>query len=187
MKTGWLAVLFVIAIGFGFAVGAGVVAQRITSDFSGTMALGGVTLIATTWLALWQFDRTKKKEAEARIFAERALRYQSLIHILRDLLFSTKGWTDPVDSTQMAKKMAEITYDMTIWGGQDTIRALMRLSDNQNPDPGAVMGIMSNLFGAIRKDLGHSDDAALSDDLVLQMVTAEDRAKVAELLRQHRV
>ncbi|MDG2530377.1 hypothetical protein [Caulobacter endophyticus] len=166
---------FAAFLGFGFAAG------RIFSNFNGTVALGCVTLFSTTTLALWQFNRTKKKEAEARIFSERAANYKQLIGVLRKAMHSTKGWVE-VDHDELAKELSSVTYDMIIWGGQDTVRSLLDFSDMTAGDLGGMVRKTASLYAAIRKDLGHEDDAELSNDLVLQMITAEDRATVRRLL-----
>lgn len=184
-SLGFTLALLVILVGlFGIAVGFGIVAERITKDFNGTMALGGVTLFATTGLALWQFDRTKRKEADARIFALRAPIYEKLVVILRDLMFETKGWSDKRDPDDLARELAVITYEMMVWGGQDTVRAVMSLSEMPNAEPGPILRVIANMFKAIRKDLGHTDDANLSEDLVVQMIRADEREKVRNLLRE---
>lgn len=178
-----LAALAIVAVlVFGIGIGFGVLAQRISQGFNGTIALGCATLIATTVLGLWQFDRTKRKEAEARIFALRAPVYERLISILRDLMFATKGWAKARKPDELAKELATVTYDMTVWGGQDTVRALMKFSEMPAGDAAAMFRVMETLFKAIRTDLGHNDDSTLSIDLVVQMITAEERDDVRRIL-----
>lgn len=183
MRMSILASLFVIAIGFGLAVGVGFGAQRVASGLDGTMVLGGVTLIATTWFGLWQFEKTKRKEAEARIFAQRAEIYQKLVSMLRDMIFVTKGWSPARNDQEVARDLTSITYDMIVWGGQDTIREIMRFTEVPSGDVGAAMNRLSSLFRAVRKDLGHTDDAALPEDIVLSMIVAGEREAVRAQMR----
>ena len=183
----WLGLLIPLTVSsaaaFGFGIGAGVVSDRISDDFSGTIALGGVTLIATTGLALWQFQRTKRKEAEARIFALRSPIYEKLVHVIRDLLLESKGWTPPRSPDELAKELSFITYDMVVWGGKDTVKSLMRISEMPADDAAASLKIIANLFRSIRKDLGHDDDPELPNDLVSQLITPTDRQSVRNMLK----
>ena len=173
-----MAVLFL-----GFGLGLGVVAQRITANFNATVALGCITFVGTTWLALWQFQKTKQKEADARVFSERAAVYQRLINITRDMLYSSRGWSEDTPVEDRAKQLSAITYEMTIWGGQDTVRALLAMVRTVDPtNTGDMFLRMSNLFKAIRKDLGHKDDAQMPDDLLLQLMKYEDHEQIREQL-----
>ena len=178
----FLVAAFLAAV-FGLFVGLGLGAQRIASDFDGSVALGGATIFATTALALWQFDRTKRKEADARLFSERAAVYQKLVTLLRDMIFEQKGWAAPITQDTRAQQLAEISYEMTVRGGQEKKRANMRNTEIGQSDSAALMKTMAQLYRAIRKDLGHSDDNSLPNDLVLQMNVPEDREKVRQQLK----
>lgn len=186
MKIGWLTALFVVAVGFGFAVGFGILAQRIATDFNGSVALGVTGLVATTWFGIWQFEKTKRKEAEARIFTERAAIYHRLVLMLRNMMFSIKGWEPQKDQETLGRQMAEITYDMIVWGGQDTIRQIMNLTnqpEHQQQDPSVILLRLAELFRAIRKDLGHNDDDALPEDLALILIVSSEQDELRQKMR----
>ena len=106
--------------------------------------------------------------------------------MLRDMIFTTKGWSSERPMDDIARDLAVITYDMIVWGGQDTIRQIMNLGDGEPADAGAMMVRMSNLFRAIRKDLGHSDDIQLPEDIVLSMIIADEREAVRAQMRATR-
>ena len=107
----WLAIIFLIAVGLGF----GVLAERAFSDLSGDVALGILTFAGTTWFALWSFQKTKQKEAEALLFPQKAAVYGDLISIIRDIMFSQKGWAPSVDPDALAQRLARVRYDMIVW------------------------------------------------------------------------
>ena len=109
MRALFLAALFLIAVGFGLAFGFGFAAQRVASGINGSVALGAATLVATTWFGLWQFEKTKRKEAEARIFAQRAEIYHRLVVMLRDMIFAVKGWSEQRSETDLARDLSAIT------------------------------------------------------------------------------
>lgn len=169
-----LMALAVFSAFFGFAFAS----QRVLTDFNGSVALGCLTIVISTCVALWQFDKTKRKEAEARIFAQRAPIYQRLISVIRNMMFATKGWAEERETEDLAKELAEITYEMIVWGGQDTVRAIRNFTSQDGSDPGQGVRAMAELFRAVRKDLGHSDDASLPNDLVLQLIAVDDREEI---------
>ena len=153
---GWGAALLVVAC---FAIGFGVVSKRILTDLSGEVALGWVTFIATTWFAIWSFQKTKRKEAEAQIFPEKAKIYKEIIDIIRDLTFAQKGWAPAVDEEELGKRFGRIRYDMIIWAGQDTIRALSAFEElSSGGDVGVMFAASANLYSKNSSELGHADD-----------------------------
>lgn len=180
MRTAAVLILVGIAIGFVGAIGLGFAAQ---AELNANVILALVTLTVTTWFGLWQFDKTKRKEADARIFAQRAEIYHRFVVTLRDILFSEKGWAPKKSQAELTKEMSNITFDMIVWGGQDTIRKMKSMSEQDTPDVGETLRRMSELYRAIRKDLGHSDDSTLSDDIVLTMLLPEERQSSLEKMR----
>ncbi len=177
----WLAVFaFLIAVGLGF----GVLAKRVATDLSGEAALGWLTFVATTWLAIWTFQKTKRKEAEAQIFPEKAKVYKELIDIIRDVMFAQKGWGPPLDADAIAQRFGRVRYDMIVWGGQETIRAVTAFEESSaSGDMGIMFTAAANLYANVRKELGHSDDAQLPEDMFLAQLIPQDREKVRKLMR----
>lgn len=186
-KTRLVAWAVAFAILIAGALGFGVLANRVLTGISGDVALAIVTLVSTTWLAIWSFYKTKQKEAEALIFPQKAAIYTELINIIRDLMFSTKGWLPPIDPNVLAERLARVRYDMIVWGGQDTIRAIERFEDSSaSGDIGVMFVAVADLYGKIRRDLGHTDDDRLADDLFLAQISADDKEQVSEMLRAAR-
>jgi cbb3-type cytochrome oxidase subunit 3 len=181
-RIGLAAVLVAI---FGFAVGFGYLADKIAADFSGQIALGCLTFLGGIWLAFWNVRKSREKEAESRIFSQKAEVYQDLVNILRDIFMASKGWAKERKPEELAKSLMVIRYKMIVWGGQDTIRAIDALEavpEGANEGHRFLAG--ANLYGAIRRDLGHQDDAALAEDLFLTQITASDKANVRRLIRE---
>ncbi len=166
----------VIVIAFGISVGLTFTSGRLLKDMNAQVAATLIAFIVSTILALWTFQRTKEKEAESRHFVERAKVYDKLIKFLQYFHFHSKGWVEEIPADELAKGLGEVRYDMIIWGGKETIRAIMKLEDfSEGMDHGVMFLAVSELYAAIRKDLGHKDDKALSDDLVLQQIVNEER------------
>jgi hypothetical protein len=141
--------------------------------------LGGI------WLAVWNFQKTRLKEAESRIFAQKAEAYQSLVDVVRDIFMVQKGWKQQEQEDSLPKLLMVIRYKMIVWGGQDTIRAIAELeSVPEDALPGDRFLAVENLYKAIRKDLGHQDDSDLSEELFLTQIIASEREAVRTLLRE---
>lgn len=174
-----LAILFVIA----FALGAGVLANRISYDLSGEVALGAATFIATTWFAIWSFQKTKRKEAEAQLFPQKAAVYKKIVDLIRDIFFAQKGWGPAVAPDALAQRFGEVRFEMIIWAGQDTIRAITAMEEADPSNPGSSLAAAVNLYAQIRRELGHKDDPALAEELLLSQVIASDREQVRKLIK----
>lgn len=178
-----LVLITALVILLGAAIGFGILSERIASDLSGEAAAAILTLAGTTWFAIWSFYKTKRKEADAQIFSEKAAVYKNIIDILRDVFFASKGWAPPVDTDDLAKRFGQVRFDMIIWGGQDTIRAITRMEEADTNTPGSQFAAAVNLFAQIRRELGHADDPALAEDLFLSQVIGSDREQVRQLIR----
>jgi hypothetical protein len=171
-----LGVIFLAVILFGISTGVTLISGRLLKEMNAQVAASLVVFVASTWFALWNFQKTKEKEAESRHFVERAKIYDKLVKFLQYFHFQSKGWVPKRDEEDVARELGELRYEMIIWGGKDTIRAIMKLEDfSPDSDPGMIFSTISNLYGAIRKDLGHKDDKQLFDDLVLQQIFANER------------
>jgi cbb3-type cytochrome oxidase subunit 3 len=170
----------------GFATGFGYLSSKISSDFSGQVALGCITFIGGIWLAFWNMRKAREKEAESRIFSQKAEAYEALVTILRDLFMASKGWAPSTEAAEVAKSLMVIRYKMIVWGGQATIRAISALEAVPPGNPGAQFLAVSDLYAAIRADLGHQDDPSLAEDLFLTQITEEDKASVRTMLHEAR-
>jgi hypothetical protein len=182
LLSGLLIIVFVAAFGIGF----GVVANRIANTLDAQVILAWATFVATTGFAIWSFNRTKKKEADALLFSERAKVYKEIIDVIRDLLFSTKGWVPAPDPTELAMRLSQSRFDLITWGGQDTIRAIMELENLRSDGPHSAFDVTMNLYSKIRRDLGHTDDDTLAEDLVLSQINLEEREQVRAQIRNYK-
>lgn len=187
MKANWIGALIVLTAIVGVGIGFGVVAERVVSDFDGQIALGCLTFLGGVWLAFWNVRKSREKEAESRIFTQKAAVYEDLVNILRDIFMEQRGWAPKKTQDQRAKALMVIRYKMIVWGGQETVRAINGLEnvpDDSSDGPRFLAA--ANLYGAIRRDLGHSDDDAFAEDLFLTQITATDKEKVRGLIRAAR-
>ena len=179
----WLvAIALLVAFGFGLWM----LSTRTLAAMDGQTAVALATFVATTWFAIWSFQKTKRKEADAQLFSEKAKVYGRIVDLLRDIFFAQKGWISPLDEQELGKRFGQVRFDMVVWGGQDTIRAINAIEDVTPGDTGKMFAAFTHLYAQIRKELGHADDRALAEDLFLAQVIAEDREKVRDLIRSGR-
>lgn len=174
-----LALALIVAVILGLLLGTRSLIELLAPSLGTEIALGYVTISSTALLAVWQFSRSRKREAEARIFSQRAIIYDELIMLLRDVFWAEKGWSDDSEGDR-ARKLSTITYKLIVWGGKDTIKAVNQIRGNVKWHPGAPFLLMSEIFGAMRSDLGHGTDVPLADELALQMLRIEDHAYARE-------
>ncbi|HEX8306959.1 MAG TPA: hypothetical protein VF645_00900 [Allosphingosinicella sp.] len=187
MRTTGLAMTAVLLLVLGFGIGFGYLAEKIAADFNGQIALGCLTFLGGIWLAFWNVRKSREKEAESRIFSEKAAVYVELVNVLRDIMMATKGWAPETETSELAKSLMKIRYKMIVWGGQDTVRAIDALEAvPEDGSDGQRFLAAANLYQAIRSDLGHRDDPQFAEDLFLTQIIAADKANVRRLIHEAR-
>lgn len=169
-------IILAIGIILAFAAGFGILSQRVLDGVSPEVALGLITFFGTAWLGIWSFNRTKEKEAESRLFSERIVIYEQLVNVIKNATFATRGWYEPQTEDEIAREIADIRFRMIAWGGQRTIRAIADFETRSATGQiGDTFLAASNLYAAIRADLGHKDDEGFADEIVLTQITTEER------------
>jgi hypothetical protein len=186
MRSRWITLVSGLVFVFGISLGFGYLGHVITTDFSGQVALGCLTFIGGIWIAVYNVRKSREKDAESRIFAQKAEVYESLVNILRDIFMANKGWSAPFDPGETGKALMIIRYKMIVWGGQDTVRAIAAFEQVPDSEIGQRFLAIANLYAAIRRDLGHQDDARFAEDLFLTQIVAGDKEEVRGLLREAR-
>ena len=145
---------------------------------------GSIGTFATALFGLWQFNKTKKLEIEARLFQNKAEAYQGIIRMLFDLFKEQKKSSKEINEDKLAAKILEIREKLTIWASGDVIRAFSNLEHRPNPklteDEIGVLLIkkLASLYSAIRKDLGHNDQDNIDVEIALSHLVPEDREKI---------
>lgn len=118
------------------------------------------------------------------MFTQKAEVYTRIVNVIRGLMFVQKGWIPPIGEEELAQRFAEARYDMIVWGGQDTIRAIEKIEEG-GPH-GKLFTAMADLYKSIRHDLGHKDDDNLSDELILAQIIIEDREQLRQQMANYR-
>jgi hypothetical protein len=96
-------------------------------------------------------------------------------------MFSTKGWTENQNTDEVGKRFAQIRYKLLVWGSQDILRAIDRVTDTE--DPAELFNRMTDLYALIRRDLGHNDDDLFAKEFMIYTITKEDRDDFIKLLK----
>lgn len=109
----------------------------------------------------YQFD--KKKELVSEVNKERRAVYQELTNLLFGILENVKV-KKQTDGTQLAKKMFAIHKKNVLYASPKVIRAFndflsyaQSIDEIDDPKPQVVLFKLSELIGAMRKDLGLSN------------------------------
>ena len=144
----------------------------------GILALIGVS--ASAIMAHWS---AKKREVEARHFAEKRKGYNSFIDIMFDVLTAIKLGREPPSERQLATRILEYKKTLLIWADAYVIKMWDEVESslaNTDQDPKKVLLMWDSLLREMRKDLG-KDDSELDDgDLVSLILLAKEKHKVKD-------
>ena len=161
--AGWLSWIFVV--NFNHAD------PSVKASLIGLFGMFLVALIANYY--------TRKREIDARHFANKREGYMQLIDMIFDSILSIKN-NENLTEEEMLHKMISFKKSLLIWGGPNIIEAWNNFESKSvgNIDPKETLKEMEKVLRKIRKDLGHDDSplkfGALSDLLLI----AEDKGKL---------
>ena len=145
---------------------------------SGILALIGVA--ASAIMAHWS---AKKREVEARHFAEKREGYNSFIDIMFDVMMAKKLGKKPPTEKQLAAKLLEYKKILLIWADAHVIKMWDEVESslaNTDQDPKKVLLLWDSLLREMRKDLG-KDDSKLNDGALVSLILlAEEKHKVKD-------
>ena len=145
---------------------------------SGILALIGVA--ASAIMAHWS---AKKREIEARHFAEKRGGYKNFMDIMFEVLTATKLGRKPPSEKQLSEKLLEYKKMLLIWADPHVIKMWDEVESsvgNTAQDPKKALLMWDSLLRQMRKDLG-KDDSELDDgDLVSLILRAEEKHKVKD-------
>lgn len=158
-----------------------VVATAIILVFKYTdsqFVLGVFGFAAAIITASFQYRAAKDKETEARLFTQKQGVYSDLINMLMGMFHAKKTSLTDDEQAELISKLRQIRTQLLIWGSSATLLALDKMSALQEQSPLPINGTkwMSELFAAIRKDLGHRDPHGASLEMALGMLNEPDRS-----------
>ncbi len=165
-------VLIVVAISLLVVVG-----WNVARGMNAQLAIGVATFVGTVSLAVWNFNKTKEKEYEGRLFPQRAAIYQEVLDVLKEISAPQEIVGVRPDQNQTAKRLLDAKFKMIVWGSRETLAAFDYISDDQN-EGGDVFAKMAYLMGCIRMDLGHKVNARDCVNMITYLIRAEDKQEI---------
>ena len=145
---------------------------------SGILALIGIS--ASAIMAHWF---AKKREIEARHFAEKREGYNSFMDIMFDLLTATKLGRKPPSERELATRLLKYKKMLLIWADAPVIKMWDEIESslaNTDQDPKKVLLMWDRLMREMRKDLGKDDSGLAVGGLVSLILLAEEKHKVKD-------
>ena len=145
---------------------------------AGILALIGVA--ASAIMAHWS---AKKREIEARHFAEKREGYNNFMDIMFAVMTAKKVGKTPPSEKQLTTGLLKYKKMLLMWGDAHVIKMWDEVESslaNTDQDPRRVLLMWDSLLREMRKDLG-KDDSELDDgDLVSLILLAEEKHKVKD-------
>jgi hypothetical protein len=120
--------------------------------------------------------QTKKREIDARHFADKREGYMHMIDLLFDLILSVKKGEE-MAKKEMVSKMMSFKKALIVWGSAEIIDIWNQyeIKSDENLKPEQMIVEMEKILRAIRKDLGHDDSRLKFGNLWGLMLVAKDK------------
>ncbi|MBU4195364.1 MAG: hypothetical protein KKD26_01940 [Alphaproteobacteria bacterium] len=164
-------------LAFGFWL-IWMVTQALFRDMSAQQSVALIAVIATTVTALVTFVRTKEKEAEARLFPEKAKIYAEILDVLNELMSKSKPWGKDSDPDEIAKRLNDARYKLVVWGSAKAVKSFEAIETvDANGNVGDMLARLAYLYGWIRRDLGHKDTAYDLAHIAAHHIIASERSE----------
>ena len=163
--------LFSVWMTWVFVKSVGKADDSIKAGLIGIFGMLSVTLVV--------HYQTKKREINARHFADKRDGYMHLIDLIFELLFSIKAGKSLSEKT-MQVKMIKFKKSLLVWGGPEIIEAWNQyeLKADENLPSVEYILEMENVLRAVRKDLGHNDSTLKFGSLSALFLLAKEKKKV---------
>lgn len=171
-----IALVLILTFVGGFSVGW--TADIVVSGINSELIVQCITALGGLALALWTYSKTKKSEAMARHFPEKAKIYEGLLDQLKRLQIAGKPefGGSAVDENEMAKTMLDIKFKAIIWGDQGLLDALAEIENvSADNDLVTIFDRWARLYEQMRRELGHKDRNGFGWDLIALNILREER------------
>lgn len=170
-----------IAIILAIIALVGTIVWKVFLDMNGQLAVALITFIGTISIAVWNFQRTKEKEAEARLFPQRAAVYEEILNVLKDLSSPEGSKRPKPEEHETVKRLLDAKFKLIVWGSSNSLKALDFISE-PNEHEGDMFAKIAYLMGCMRRDLGHKVNIAECLFMALYIIKSEDKPKVLALM-----
>ena len=167
-----LGIVFLVCLIFGLGWFLGWTSELVLSGLTAAIVVQSTTIFVTIGLAIWTYSKTKEKEREARLFAQKAEVYEELLDIIHGLM----GPNAKDTSDDLVEQLRQVQFKAITWGDQSLLDILSELSEgDENPSQYVLFERMARLYNQMRKELGHNDRPGIGWDILKLQLIAKDR------------
>ena len=142
-----------------------------------------IGFFVTILVASTQYSAAKDRETQARLFQHKQEVYVKIVRMIMQLIYQ-KGDASEGNIEKITQDFRDIKTNLIIWGSFKTIETLNKVTEFQtqggNPDSDGVEVTLwfKELFGHIRKDLGHNDTDVEILEIALSNLNEPDKTRV---------
>lgn len=142
---------------------------------------GLIGLLGMFLVALITNYQTRKREIDARHFADKREGYMQFFDLLFTLIQSSKSGKSLTEE-EMLPKIILFKRALLIWGGPNIIEAWnnFEIKSGDKLAPEEMLKEMEKVLREIRKDLGHDDSQLKFGNLSGLLLVAKDKEKLLE-------
>lgn len=167
-----IGILLVFVIGWVLGWTSDLVVGGVNSE----TVLQSATIFVTVAIAVWTYRATKRKEAEARLFSQKATVFEPLVEQLKRVHLAGKQDHPVVDDVELANALVDVQFKAIVWADQKFLQTLIDFSEGKPGDsPEMSLGRMARLYEQMRRELGHNDSAGSGYDVVELLLIPQDR------------
>ena len=172
--------IMVAAVIIVLVAAAVVVASLWNADPNVRSAL--VAAIGMFVVGIWSHRQIKKREIDARHFADKRDAYMKFMDLFFNLMKGQR-LKKPTKDSRLVEDLSTIKKHLMVWSGPEMLDAWEQFeSETQaaasTSDPKEVLMRFDSLLRAIRKDLGHNDTLLAPGALVSMILKSEDKMKL---------
>jgi hypothetical protein len=140
---------------------------------------GLIGLLGMVVVALVTNYQSRKREINARHFAEKREGYMHMIDLLFDIILNVKQGEE-VSEQEMVKKIMPFKKALIIWGSPQIIESWnnFEIQSESGLSPEQMLQEMEKILRAIRKDLGHDDRMLKFGSIWALVLIAKDKKKI---------
>lgn len=143
----------------------------VTSDQTRLAVLTAAVSVGTL---IYTSNKNTKREVDARQFSKKAEAYEEIMITIFEMT-NVNRKNSTVNAEDFTENVRKILPKLMIWAGPEVLSAWSALSNPSDLPLGPLIA-GNNLIAALRKELGHSNDASLGNlGLVSVMIKAEER------------
>jgi hypothetical protein len=152
-------------------------AKIVLDGINATVVIQTTAVLVTLFLAIWTYRKTKQKEAEARLFTQKATVYEPLIEQLKRQQGAGKpGIAKKFDENEFTRVLFDTQFRAIIWGDEEMIKILAEIGEDvPEGDNQILFGRVAKLYAQIRKELGHRDTKGVGWDIIALNLIPQDR------------